>query len=140
MADPKTKGAASASARPAKTDDELAAEAASERALTTATNVGLPVVTFVGALCVGVATSAGPAILVLAGGTLLGVIMLLWTSLRTLTGDAPLEPALALAMAESRTRAWGSCRSSPRHRSPRRSSRARASASRARPRRARRRP
>jgi hypothetical protein len=43
-----------------------------------------------GALAVGIVESVGSALLVQASGTLLGCIALLWASVRTLTGDAPL--------------------------------------------------
>jgi rRNA maturation endonuclease Nob1 len=39
---------------------------------------------------VGVVASVGSALLVLASGALLGTIALLWASVRTLSGDAPL--------------------------------------------------
>lgn len=61
-----------------------------ERALARAVSWGLPVLTGVAAVAVGVMGSVGSAILVLAAGTLLGAIALLWGSLRTLSGDAPL--------------------------------------------------
>jgi len=57
----------------------------------------LPLGTAVGATAVGLLASAGPALLVLLGGAILGAVMLLWGSIRTLTGDAPLTPALASA-------------------------------------------
>jgi len=61
-----------------------------ERALARAVSWGLPVLTVVSALAVGIFGSLGSAILVLAAGTMLGAIALLWGSLRTLSGDAPL--------------------------------------------------
>jgi hypothetical protein len=59
---------------------------------------GLPVATIATALVVGFSYGLGTAILVLAGGVLLGVIGILWASVRTLSGDAPitLEEAIAL--------------------------------------------
>lgn len=57
----------------------------------------VPLATGVGAIAVGVLFSIGPAILVAVGGAILGCVMLLWGSVRTLTGDAPLGPALASA-------------------------------------------
>lgn len=62
----------------------------------------LPLITVAGALVIGVVASPGPAFLVLVGGGLLGVIALVWASLRTLTGDAPLVAGLAEAMASRR--------------------------------------
>jgi hypothetical protein len=59
---------------------------------------GLPLGTLVAAATVGYRYGAGTAILILAGGVLLGVIAILWASVRTLSGDAPitLEEAIAL--------------------------------------------
>jgi hypothetical protein len=61
-----------------------------ERAIARAFAIGLPVCTVVGALAAGIVGSVGSALLVLASGTLLATIALLWASLRTLTGEAPL--------------------------------------------------
>jgi len=55
---------------------------------------GLPVLTLLGALGTGLFLNAAMAILVLAGGVLLGVIALFWASLRVLSGDAPLPEEL----------------------------------------------
>lgn len=65
-----------------------------ERNIARAVAVGLPVVT--GAAAAIVAALLGPAtsILVVAAGVLLGVIALLWGSLRVLTGDAPISPEM----------------------------------------------
>src|SRR5450432_3236122 len=59
---------------------------------------GLPLASVAAALSVGILYGTGTAILVLAGGVLLGVIAILWASVRTLSGDAPitLEEAIAL--------------------------------------------
>lgn len=51
----------------------------------------LPVVVLIGALLLGVLRGPGAAILALAAGALLGAIGGLWSSLRVLTGDAPLS-------------------------------------------------
>jgi hypothetical protein len=67
----------------------------SELALARGVAIGLPLVTVVAAVVVAVAVSAGPALLVLAGGTLLGAIALVWASVRSLGGDAPLAAGLA---------------------------------------------
>jgi hypothetical protein len=50
------------------------------------------------ALAVGASAGLGPALLVLAGAMLLGVVALLWSSLGRLTGESPLtlEEALGL--------------------------------------------
>jgi ribosomal protein L40E len=57
---------------------------------------GLPVVTLVGAVVVGIMTSLGPALLVVAGGALLGVIAFFWASLRTLGGESRLPRDLVV--------------------------------------------
>lgn len=59
---------------------------------------GLPVASLVAAGSAGAVYGLGTAILVLAGGVLLGVIAILWASVRTLAGDAPitLDEAMAL--------------------------------------------
>jgi hypothetical protein len=66
----------------------------SERALGRTVAIGLPVVGGASALIVGLTTSFGSAILVLAATALLSTIGLLWASLRTLSGDAPLPSDL----------------------------------------------
>ena len=66
----------------------------SERALGRWFAVILPAGTALLAIAVGSATSIGPGILVLAAGALLGAIALLWSSLRTLAGDAALPEEL----------------------------------------------
>lgn len=71
----------------------------SERQLGSWISRALPVVSVGGALVVGVTTSVGPAILVLAAGALLGAIALLWASMRTLGGDAPLARDLEAVVA-----------------------------------------
>ena len=65
-----------------------------ERALGRAVGFGLPVAAVLGAIVVGFVASVSSAILVLAAGALLGAIALLWASVRTLTGDAPLSAQL----------------------------------------------
>jgi len=72
-----------------------------ERFLGRAFAWGLPVVSVVAAGVVVWVASLGPALLVLASGAMLGTIALLWASLRTLSGDAPL-PAGLEAMASHR--------------------------------------
>lgn len=76
----------------APSPEEMAAEG--ERQLGRAMALGVPALTVLGTAAVWVTSSAGPAILVLASGTLLGAIALLWASVRTLTGDAPLPQEL----------------------------------------------
>ena len=58
----------------------------------------LPLLTIAAAALVGSSYGFGTAILVLAGGVLLGVIAILWASVRTLAGDAPLTLDEALAL------------------------------------------
>ncbi len=65
-----------------------------ERMLGRVIAVGLPLATITGALVAGFVASLGSAVLVLASGALLGTIALLWTSVRTLSGDAPLPSDL----------------------------------------------
>jgi hypothetical protein len=74
-------------------NDRSAADNA-ERALGRYVVVGLPTTAVVGAVAIGILAGPGPALLVLAGGTLLGTIALLWSSVRTLSGDAPLPEDL----------------------------------------------
>jgi hypothetical protein len=59
---------------------------------------GLPLASLAGAGAVGAVYGLGTAILVLAGGVLLGIIAILWASVRTLAGDTPitLDEAMAL--------------------------------------------
>ncbi|HEX8792648.1 MAG TPA: zinc ribbon domain-containing protein [Polyangiaceae bacterium] len=47
--------------------------------------------TVVAAIATGLAAGLGSGLLVLASGALLGTIALLWASVRTLSGDAPLQ-------------------------------------------------
>lgn len=74
----------------ADTSDSGLDEAKLARALT----LGLPVVTVTAAVAVGFVTGLATALLVLIGGALIGVIAILWGSLRVLSGDAPLPPEL----------------------------------------------
>jgi hypothetical protein len=57
--------------------------------------VALPVGSLAVAGVVGVTAGLGSALLVLASGVLLGAIGLVWASVRTLSGDAPLAADLA---------------------------------------------
>lgn len=61
-----------------------------ERSLGRLVVIALPTTCLVAAVIVGVVTSIGSALLVVAAGALLGTIALLWASVRTLSGDAPL--------------------------------------------------
>ncbi|MGH7329879.1 MAG: zinc ribbon domain-containing protein, partial [Polyangiaceae bacterium] len=88
----------------AQSEAESAAEAdEAERSLARRVAVALPLGTLLIAIAVGFVTSLGPALLVFTAGALLGTITLLWASLRTLGGDAPLPTGLASAVIVSRT-------------------------------------
>jgi hypothetical protein len=65
-----------------------------ERRIARGVAIGLPLVTVTVALAAGVMIGPAMAVLALAAGTLLGVIALLWASLRVLSGEAPLSPEL----------------------------------------------
>jgi ribosomal protein L40E len=67
----------------------------SELELGRAVAVAVPAVAVLMAVVVGLLVGIGPAILILAGGGIVGTIALLWASVRTLSGDAPLAPGLA---------------------------------------------
>jgi ribosomal protein L40E len=79
--------------------DERAQSEQIERSLAGKVSWGIPAATLVAAIGVGFGFGVAPAILVLAAGALVGVIGLLWASLRTLGGDAPLAEGLATAAA-----------------------------------------
>lgn len=64
--------------------------------------VGLPLVTALVAAACGVVLGPAMAILVLAAGVMLGVVALLWNSLRVLSGDAGLPPELEAMDAAAR--------------------------------------
>lgn len=70
-----------------------------ERRLGRGVALGLPLAGAVATVVVGVTASFGSAILVLASTALLSTIALLWASLRTLSGDAPLPSGLEEAEA-----------------------------------------
>ena len=72
-------------------------EAESERRLARSVAIALPVATVGGAATVGALSGLGPAILVVAGGVILGAVAAVWASVRTLTGDAPLPVDLEAA-------------------------------------------
>lgn len=74
--------------------DDEEATAAAERRLARGVAIGLPVATFAVFTVVTALFGLAPGILVLVGGSLLGVIAILWASLRVLSGDAPLAPEL----------------------------------------------
>jgi ribosomal protein L40E len=61
-----------------------------ERSLARFMSIALPLGGLVAAVVVGVFAGVGSALLVVAAAALLGTIALLWASVRTLSGDAPL--------------------------------------------------
>lgn len=69
-----------------------------ERRIFRIVGFALPLATVLAALGVASVYGVGTAILILAGGVLLGVVAIMWASVRTLSGDAPitLEEAIAL--------------------------------------------
>jgi ribosomal protein L40E len=73
---------------------EPRAEQLDEARIAKGVAIGLPIVTVVGAAAVGVTMGPATSILVVAAGLLLGVIAILWGSIRILSGDAPLSPEL----------------------------------------------
>jgi len=72
-----------------------------ERLLARVVGGALPVVSLAAAVGVAFVVGVGPALLVLAFGALVGTIALLWASLRTLSGDAPLPAGLERAASQS---------------------------------------
>jgi len=89
---------AKTSKRPPKIEAETNPDATPEQRIAGTLRWALPLASLVAAIAVGIAYGVGTAILILAGGVLLAVIAILWASVRTLAGDAPitLEEALAL--------------------------------------------
>jgi hypothetical protein len=61
-----------------------------ERQLGRLVSRGLPLACLAAAIVVGTMAGMGSALLIVAAGALLGTIALLWASVRTLSGDAPL--------------------------------------------------
>jgi len=80
----KTEPAATPAAAAPDSDD-------AERSLARMVSLGLPLGGLVGAIVVGFVAGIGSALLVVAAAALLGTIALLWASVRTLSGDAPLS-------------------------------------------------
>ena len=73
-----------------------------ERKLGRIVAVGLPTLAILSAIVVGFVASVGSGLLVLASGALIGTIALLWASVRTLSGDAPLPADLEALAAQNR--------------------------------------
>jgi hypothetical protein len=74
-----------------------------EKKLAGYARIGLPVLTVGIALTAGFVQGPASAILVLAGGALIGVIAIFWASVRTLLGETPLSGADAYALAAPRS-------------------------------------
>jgi ribosomal protein L40E len=70
---------------------------------TTLAALGLAVITVASALVIGFFAGVGMALLAVVTGALLGAILLVWHSLRTLAGDAEVDPALELATNQAPT-------------------------------------
>jgi hypothetical protein len=87
---------------PGGTGSRIDDAANAERRLARYAAMGIPLATVGGAVGMAVLMGLGPAILVLAAGVLLGTIALLWASLRTLSGDAPLPADLEAVAIRSR--------------------------------------
>jgi hypothetical protein len=90
------KRASAAPAAPSKAatfDNPTNVEA--ERLLARRLALGVPLVTLLAAIGVGMFASVAPALLVATGGLLFGVVVLFWTSLRTLSGEIPLDAEMA---------------------------------------------
>jgi hypothetical protein len=73
-----------------------------EQKLADYARIGVPILTVGIALAVGFIQGPASAILVLAGGALIGVIAVFWASVRTLLGETPLSGADAYALAAPR--------------------------------------
>ena len=73
-----------------------------EKKLADYARVGLPILTVAIAMTAGFVQGPASAILVLAGGALVGVIAVFWASVRTLVGETPLSGADAYALAAPR--------------------------------------
>ena len=88
MTEQSTRGAAR---RPRVSPEaEAARDDETERVVGRWVALGLPVVAVIAALVAGATAGVGALLLVLAAGGLVGAIGLLWASVRTLSGDAPL--------------------------------------------------
>jgi len=81
----------------AESGRELESTQDAEKRLGRLVSRALPAATVAIALVVSLVVGLGPTLLVLAAGTLIGTIALLWSSLRTLSGEAPLAESFAFA-------------------------------------------
>ena len=82
--------------QPAQQGDEL------ERTMGRVVTIGTPIGAVLIALIAFLRWGAGPAVLVLTAGALVGAVMLLWSSLRSLVGDAPIDPGFDEAVVRAR--------------------------------------
>jgi hypothetical protein len=73
-----------------------------ERQIIGYARIGVPIVTVVSTALAGWTYGPAMGILVLAGGALVGVIAMFWSSVRTLVGETPLSGADAYALAAPR--------------------------------------
>jgi hypothetical protein len=79
----------------AEETDASAGDDESERVIARMFAGGVPLAGLASAFVVGYLAGLAPALLVLAGTALLGTIGFFWASLRTLSGDAPLQAGVA---------------------------------------------
>ena len=92
-------------AKPAAATEDSAPDSSGEpleRRLTEYAKIGLPAGTVVLALLAGLTLGPPSAVLILAGGALVGVIAMFWASVRTLLGETPLAGADAYALGAPR--------------------------------------
>lgn len=82
--------------QPTQPSDEL------ERAMGKVIALGTPTAAILVAAVAFLLWGAGPAVLVLTAGALIGAVMFLWSSLRSLAGDAPIEPGFDEAVVRAR--------------------------------------
>jgi hypothetical protein len=88
--------------RAALPDDDDDDDAPLDRRLVEYATLGFPTLVLLGTALAGWVLGPPAAVLVLAGGALVGVIALFWSSLRTLVGETPLSGADAYALGAPR--------------------------------------
>lgn len=81
-------------AAPQELAGKVAGAELDEQRLARTLNVAIPIVTVLASTGIGFTIGAPQAILALAAGVMIGVIALLWASIRVLSGDAPLPPEI----------------------------------------------
>jgi ribosomal protein L40E len=77
-------------------------EGALDRRITEYLKIGIPAATIAAAAAAGYGQGAPAVVLVLAAGTLVAVIAIFWSSVRTLVGETPLSGADAYALGAPR--------------------------------------